>query len=357
MIESTRPDAPGPKDASCLQDSAATGRIAPASFLSRFSPVLMQGRDMSPPREPSSESGGKLSIGALSRATGIPIETLRTWEARYGYPVPERKPSGHRVYLLTSIPRLRRIAEALARGHRAGEVVTASDQTLAELLTVTAATSTAAVARPTTGMVTGGPSDLLHAVQAFDAAGLTRTLLQDWARLGPLDFLNTRIAPAIREVGDAWEGGRLEIRHEHFFSEKVGDLLRSLRLPFEERAHGPLVVCSSLPGEPHALGLQMATLVLSTTGCRTLFLGTEVPAAQIASLAKDLTARAVAVSVSRASRGAAMTAQISCLRRSVPRRVGLIVGGDGAPRPRPGIAVIQDLAELDTWGRRLAVPA
>jgi methanogenic corrinoid protein MtbC1 len=315
----------------------------------------MQGRDMSPPREPSSESGGKLSIGALSRATGIPIETLRTWEARYGYPVPERKPSGHRVYRLTSVPRLRRIAEALVRGHRAGDVVTASDQTLAELLTATSVT--AAVARPTTGMVTGGPSDLLHAVQAFDAAGLTRTLLQDWARLGPLDFLNTRIAPAIREVGDAWEGGRLEIRHEHFFSEKVGDLLRSLRLPFEVRAHGPLVVCSSLPGERHALGLQMAALVLSTAGCRTLFLGTEVPAAQIASLARDLNARAVAVSVSRASRGAAMTAQISSLRRSVPRRVGLIVGGDGAPRPRSGIAVIQDLAELDTWGRRLAVPA
>ena len=309
---------------------------------------------MSSPRRPVSKSGGRLSIGALSRATGIPIETLRTWEARYGYPVPERKPSGHRVYLLASIPRLRRIAEAMARGNRAGEVVTASDQTLADLLTATSVT--AAVARPTTGVITGGPSDLLQAVQAFDAAGLTRTLLQDWARLGPLDFLHTRIAPAIQEIGDAWEAGRLEIRHEHFFSEKVGDLLRSLRLPFEERAHGPLVVCSSLPGEAHALGLQMAALVLSIAGCRTLFLGTEVPAAQIVSLAKDLDARAVAVSVSRASRGAAMTAQISGVRRLLPRRVGLIVGGDGAPRPRPGIEIIQDLATLDVWGRRVSMP-
>jgi methylmalonyl-CoA mutase cobalamin-binding subunit len=101
----------------------------------------------------------------------------------------------------------------------------------------------------------------------------------------------------------------------------------------------------------------MAALVLSISGCRTLFLGTEVPAAQIASLAKDLDARAVAISVSRASRGAAMTAQVSSVRRLLPRRVSLIIGGDGAPRPRPGIAVIQDLAELDTWGRRLAVPA
>jgi hypothetical protein len=41
---------------------------------------------------------GQISIGALSRATGIPVETLRTWEARYGFPIPERKRSGHRVY-------------------------------------------------------------------------------------------------------------------------------------------------------------------------------------------------------------------------------------------------------------------
>ena len=58
------------------------------------------------------EAGARLSIGALSRATGIPVETLRTWESRYGYPVPERRPSGHRVYPLESVPRLRRIAEA-----------------------------------------------------------------------------------------------------------------------------------------------------------------------------------------------------------------------------------------------------
>jgi len=292
-----------------------------------------------------------LSIGALSRATGIPVETLRTWEARYGFPIPERKPSGHRVYSLGGIPRLRRIAEALSRGHRAGDVVAATDEALAALLSATALPTPGA--RVAAVEPSGSQSDIFRAVQAFDTDRLTRILLQDWARLGPLDFLSTCVAPAIREVGDAWENGRLEIRHEHFFSEKVSDLLRSLRLPFEERAAGPLVVCSSLPGELHALGLQMAALVLTIAGCRVLFLGTEVPAAQVASLAKDLAARAVAVSVSLASRGAAMTAQISSLRRLLPRRVGLIIGGDGAPRPRPGVEVIQDLAALDAWGRFL----
>ena len=31
-----------------------------------------------------------LSIGAVAKATGIRVETLRTWERRYGFPRPER---------------------------------------------------------------------------------------------------------------------------------------------------------------------------------------------------------------------------------------------------------------------------
>jgi len=341
------PRANGPR----LQDAAATGRVRTACFASVFIPRRAQGVAMPPLYGRSStQSEGKLSIGALSRATGIPVETLRTLEARYGFPIPERKPSGHRVYPLTSIPRLHRIAEALSRGHRAGEVVAASDEALKDILAATGVP--APDARPVMG-ASGNSSDLLKAVETFDAANLTRLLFQDWARLGPLDFLRTLLSPAIREVGDAWERGQLEIRHEHFFSERVGDLLRSLRLPFEERAVGSLVVCASLPGESHSLGLQMAALVLAIVGCRVLFLGTDVPVAQVASLAKDLGARAVAVSVSQASRGAAMTNQVSHLRRLLPRRVSLVVGGDGAPRRRTGIETIQDFVGLDAWGRRL----
>ena len=68
-------------------------------------------------------AGPLLSIGALSRAAGIPVQTLRTWETRYGFPEAVRRPSGHRVYPVSVVTHLRRIAEAIARGHRAGQVV------------------------------------------------------------------------------------------------------------------------------------------------------------------------------------------------------------------------------------------
>ena len=299
----------------------------------------------------AAEGGGRLSIGALSRATGIPVETLRTWERRYGFPVPERKPSGHRVYPLLSIPRLRRIAEALTRGHRAREAVSASETELDALLDVTPVeiSVTPAVAYTVPDEI----QDYLRAVEAFNAERLTQLIMKDWKRLKPLAFLDTRIAPLLYAVGEAWAAGQLEIRHEHFLSERVGDVLRSLRLPFEERAEGPVVVCGTLSGEAHGLGPQMVALLLVVEGCRVVHLGTEVPPAQIASLTKDLRARAVAVSVSVAHSEEKMTAQLELLRSMLPQRVAVLVGGDGAPEIRPGLTVIKNLADVETWGRRL----
>jgi methanogenic corrinoid protein MtbC1 len=297
------------------------------------------------------EPEGKLAIGAMSRATGIPVETLRTWELRHGFPVPERKPSGHRVYPLSLVPRLRRILELINRGHRAGEVVPASDQVLQALLDATAKRTHRTI--PSSEPRDGAVTDLLQAVESLDGDRLTRLLLGDWARLGPHAFLQARVAPLVRAVGDAWADGALDVAHEHFLAERVGDLLRTLRLPLEERARGPVVVLATLPGERHSLGLQMAALCLAHAGCRLVYLGTEVPLGDLTRAAGEAGARAVCVSVSAATRGARTGTRLAQLRRRLPRRIALVVGGDGAPPPRRGIEVIQDLEALDAFGRRL----
>jgi MerR family transcriptional regulator, light-induced transcriptional regulator len=43
-------------------------------------------------------SSGSFSIGELAARTGVPVGTLRTWEARYGVPSPVRGTGGHRRY-------------------------------------------------------------------------------------------------------------------------------------------------------------------------------------------------------------------------------------------------------------------
>ncbi|HEX2570904.1 MAG TPA: MerR family transcriptional regulator [Polyangia bacterium] len=290
----------------------------------------------------------RLSIGALSRAVGVPVETLRTWEQRYGFPVPERKPSGHRLYRVSYVPRLKRIAAVLSRGHRAAEVVAASDEILSQLLAATPnAIAGAAETAP------ADVSDLIGIARSYDSERLVRILLGDWSRMRPLEFLEQRIAPLVRRVGDDWEAGRIEIRHEHFIAERLGDLLRSLRLRLEEGATGPLVVLATLPGELHGLGLQMAAMVFATAGCRVLYLGTDVPLEEMRSLVRDLRATALALSISTSAAAPETAARLHELRALVPRRVRLVVGGGGAPQGIEGVEVMHALRDIERWAREL----
>jgi MerR family transcriptional regulator, light-induced transcriptional regulator len=301
---------------------------------------------------PPRDDDAFLSIGAVSRATGIPAETLRTWESRYGFPTPTRKPSGQRVYRSSCVPRLRRISDALARGHRAAEVLTADDVQLAVLLGGTEAPPTDSPADDAAAS-RARLSFLLDSVRRLDARALIDTLREDWSRLGPLTFLEHRVAPLVEAVGKGWEKGTLDVRHEHFAAERLGDLLRTLRMPFDERATGPAVVGATLPGEDHGLGLQMASLVLATAGARVRLAGTNLPVDETAALAREVRATAVAISVSTNGRRTAPSL-LRALRDHLPRGTTLLVGGKGAPPTLSGAEILTSLNALDDRARRLA---
>jgi MerR family transcriptional regulator, light-induced transcriptional regulator len=295
-------------------------------------------------REP--DETAYVSIGGLSRATGVPIETLRTWELRYGFPSSIRKPSGHRQFAVVQIGRIRRIASALERGLRAGEVVPATDQVLESLLATVPARPTSRTPAP--------PFDenaFLDVVRRFDADRLMRSLHSDLSQQDPLAYIETRVLPCLIVLGAAWERGEIDISHEHFASERISDVLRGARLRFEETANGPLVVLATLPGEPHGLGLQMAALVLSARGLRVLSLGTEVPIAEIASLAARAEASAVGISVSPSNARNAASG-LASLRSELSKKIELIVGGAGAPGVK-GTTVFGDLRGLDAWAENL----
>lgn len=55
-------------------------------------------------------------IREVSRLTGVNPVTLRAWERRYGLIEPTRTESGHRLYSMTEIERVRSIVEWIDRG-------------------------------------------------------------------------------------------------------------------------------------------------------------------------------------------------------------------------------------------------
>ncbi len=292
-----------------------------------------------------------LSIGALSAAVGIPVDTIRTWERRYGVPVAERKLSGHRVYPLSTVPRLRRIAEAIARGHRAAEVVPASEKALDALLgSLPPVSSTARVARTASAAIGGSSQeDLIDGARRFDAESLKRYFEIEWARLSALEFLEQRVGPFLQAVGTAWAEGTLDVRHEHFASAVISDFLRGLRGPLDERARGPVVVLTTLPGELHGLGLQMSALVFALAGWRVIMLGVDSPIEEIVGVGRDINPSAVGISCVQPLRKKSIEA-VEKVRRRMPRGTTMILGGSGATDAGiSGVETLASLSNLDAW--------
>lgn len=296
-----------------------------------------------PNQDPPLDDDGRaegLSIGDVAQQTGISPDTLRMWERRYGRPVPERLPSGHRRFSHDQLRWLRQVAEGLALGLRPSVLVPAGEAELAALL------DEKRPLRPASPRI----AVLLGFVRATDDMALRSGLLDDWRTRTPDRFLSEILGPLLEEIGTAWCEGRIEVRHEHMASEVIADVLRTLRgtLPRVER--GPLVLFATLSGEMHGLGLQMGALCAAMVGARTRVLGADTPSAEIAHAAREVGADVVAISVSLASGGVETDRDLAQLRQQLDPEVRLLVGGRGARVGRRGPRGIDYLDRLDQFG-------
>src|SRR4051812_49954638 len=85
-----------------------------------------------------------LSIAAVERETGLGKDTLRAWERRYGFPVPERDAAGVRGYPRALVDRLALIRRALLAGERPGRLLALPPEQLDAVLSDMAARPPAA---------------------------------------------------------------------------------------------------------------------------------------------------------------------------------------------------------------------
>ncbi len=285
-------------------------------------------------------------MGAVTRRTGIGEHTLRAWERRFGFPSPHRLESGHRRYPVEQVQRLLLVNTALNCGYRAGDVVPLAKADLEDLLRACGALDTGVPAGITHGIV----ETTLDACRRFDRDALAAGLSRDASLLGIGPFLRERVEPLLREVGESWARGELEIRHEHFFSEVLEDHLRALRAPLEASGSGRPVVLATLPDELHGLGLHIAGLAVAAAGRRVRLLGPHLPVDEIAEAANVLDAAAVGISVSVFGAGSQTAAAIVTLRENLRPETRIWIGGAGAGSVKglpEGAEVIASLDDLD----------
>jgi methanogenic corrinoid protein MtbC1 len=309
--------------------------------------------------EPSPPNAPTLSIAATQRDTGLSKDTLRVWERRYGFPMPVRDGQGERAYTQADVDRLRLLKCLLDAGHRPGRVVPlplAQLQGLAEQ-------SFEQTSRAAEVALAG--DDLhthLELIRAHDAAGLRNEMTRQLSRLGVFRFVIEVVSPLNAAVGDAWVRGELAIFEEHLYTEAVQIVLRAAiaSVPAPAATDSQRVLLSTLPGEPHGLGLLMAEAVLALEGCRCVSMGTQTPLSDIVLAAAALRSDIVALSFTGCMNANQVVASLTELRAKLPPQVAVWAGGS-APvlrrRPVAGVEALNALVDVPAAVRRNAMRA
>ena len=296
-----------------------------------------------PPRYP---------IRAVSKLTGVPVDTLRAWERRYAIVEPQRDSRG-RLYSDGDVRKLKLLRILVERGHSIGRLAQLTEEQLHVLQ--------AQAGEPPRQVQNGAATEVdLEAVvgtlERFDGASTERELRKLATLLPPRDFVRGVALPLMRRVGEDWFAGRLSVAQEHLCSAVMRNLLGSL-----VRVHAPeeprlSLLFATTSGEAHEFGILAGAMLAVGGGLGAVYLGPDLPAGEIASAARRTRTRVVVLGIIAARPVEEAAAEVRALAGELPRGVELWVGGPALPEVQAAVheAGGTHLPDFDAYEENLA---
>jgi DNA-binding transcriptional MerR regulator/methylmalonyl-CoA mutase cobalamin-binding subunit len=278
------------------------------------------------------------TIRQAASRSGVPVNTIRAWERRYGLVAPARTDSGYRLYDEAAIQRLdamrRLVADGMPPSVAAVELAQRPMDTLVSIA-------------PADDTLAGEQDDLaVRTVDAFVAGAVAldqraiSNALDDMFSRGSFERVAaTMLFPALHRVGDAWNSGEISIAGEHLASAAVQRRLGQL---FEAAGSvastGPHIVVGLPSGSRHELGALAFAIAARRAGFSVDYVSADLPAADWLTAARS--ARAAVVGVPTRRDVAAADGVIAALATELPDVV-VATGGSAAP-DRYGVLRLPD---------------
>jgi excisionase family DNA binding protein len=148
----------------------------------------------------------------------------------------------------------------------------------------------------------------------------------------PQDVYVDLLAPALHEIGSAWERGDIGIADEHLASGVAASIVGRMGPRFRRRGRHRGTVLVAMPaGERHGLGVAMLADILAQAGFEVLNLGPDTPPESLhTAMATRDDLSAVVISVVSPARLPGAARLVAAARRSNPE-VTIAVGGFAVP--------------------------
>ena len=300
------------------------------------------------------------SIKVAANRTGLSTNVIRVWEKRYDAVSPDRTDTNRRLYSEAEIERLTLLRMATQAGHTISNVARVPTEKLRKLVADS-------IPSPVPAKLPRQPDPraeidaALNAIQKLNAAELEANFTRAALMHGQHGLLEKVLAPLAVKVGDLWRDGVITAAHEHFASAVIRNFLVRNSKPYALNGNTPALVVGTPAGQLHELGAVMVAAAANDMGWRVIYLGTSLPAVEIAGAVIQNKARAVALSIVFPGDDPHLPAELENLRQQLPAEIKIIAGGRAAESydrtlKTIGASLAENLRDLYAILERLRVP-
>lgn len=263
------------------------------------------------------------NIKAVVQRTGIPADTVRAWERRYSVPLPWRTSTGRRLYSEHDIATIRWLRERT----NAGMTISQAIQQLRSL------GDEALAATPLE--VDGGPRSLdvlagevLHALLRFDRQGADAAVEEAYALYRVEDVCLRLFSPVLVGIGARWRRHEATVAQEHFASHFIQRRLDVLLQAYAPAAGRGPILTACAPDELHELGILMLSVFLVRRAWQVVYLGANVPIADLVQTVARLHPALVCLSATDGHTARTLMAAANAVAQLPGARPTVAFGGD-----------------------------
>ena len=216
----------------------------------------------------------KFSISDIEGLIGIKAHTIRAWEIRYNIVPPKRTPTNIRYYDEADLKALLNIVALNENGYKISKIAQMSKKKIADLVTQL---------RTDWNNNTVQVLSLSDATLKYDEVAFSEILAGCIKEMGLTKTMDIVLFPFMKRIGMLWQTGTIDPSHEHFASNLIRDRIiveiDELKKPLLDEPRRFLLFLPE--AEMHETGLLFARYLLKRCGHDTLYLGQEIPYADV----------------------------------------------------------------------------
>ena len=303
------------------------------------------------------KSTKRYPIKTVANKSGLSAHVIRAWEKRYQVVKPGRTTTNRRLYSEEDIKKLSILRKLTQQGHSISSI---ADLGLDQLSPLAGELSESDLQYIGDADLTDDNkilnllNECIEAVKNFDASALEKALIRASFEVTQPVLVRRIINPLLHKIGEFWQEGEIRIMHEHLATAVLMPFLANMRNAYRPAPNAPSMIVATPLGQSHEMGALVTALVAAAAGWKVSYLGSSLPAEEIAAAALNKAAKLVVLSIAYPGDDPLLPPELSRLRYLLSESTEIIVGGAAAENYRDILVkieaqIISDLSDFRTY--------